>query len=98
MVSPFSRCGRWITERKFASDWSLPDQLAYSTVSALLKLAAIHSEYRGDVMVAITTFTYVLVNKLQDSPRECLLFLSHLYYESWDSLRNTYPSCALIPW
>ena len=25
MVNPFSRCGRWITERKFSPDWSLPD-------------------------------------------------------------------------
>ncbi|KAI9508312.1 hypothetical protein F5148DRAFT_1275830 [Russula earlei] len=49
-------------------DWSLPDQLTYSTVSALLKLAAVHSEYREGVMTAITTFTSVLVNKLQDSP------------------------------
>ena len=54
----------------FLPDWSLPDQLAYSTVSALLKLAAVHSEYREGVMTAITTFTSVLVNKLQDSPRE----------------------------
>lgn len=54
----------------FFQDWSLPDQLAYSTVSALLKLAAVHSEYRDGVMTAITTFTSVLVDKLRNSPRE----------------------------
>jgi len=59
-----------IRTKNFFSDWSLPDQLAYTTVSALLKLAAVHSEYRDDVMTAITTFTSVLVTKLQDSPRE----------------------------
>jgi hypothetical protein len=56
--------------KNFIPDWSLPDQLAYTTVSSLLKLAAVHSEYRDDVMTAITTFTSVLVTKLQDSPRE----------------------------
>ena len=58
----------------FLPDWSLPDQLAYTTVSALLKLSAVHSEYREGVMTAITIFTSVLVNKLQDSPREYLIF------------------------
>ncbi|KAH9998087.1 hypothetical protein BJV74DRAFT_768054 [Russula compacta] len=60
-------------------DWSLPDQLAYSTVSSLLKLAAVYSEYRNDVMTAITTFTSVLVNKIQDSPREYPICLLDLY-------------------
>ncbi|KAI0256980.1 atypical/PIKK/PI4K protein kinase [Lactifluus subvellereus] len=49
-------------------DWSLPDQLAYSTISSLLKLATAHSEYREGIMSAIVTFASVLVNKLQESP------------------------------
>ena len=57
---------------KSSPDWSLPDQLAYITVSALLKLAAVHSEYRDGVMTAVTAFTSVLVDKLQNSSRECL--------------------------
>jgi hypothetical protein len=52
---------------KHLLDWSLPDQLAYSAVSSLLKLATAHSECRERIMSAISTFTFVLVNKL----REC---------------------------
>ena len=72
MVSSQS-CSPQVNSRtKFFPDWSLPDQLAYTTVSALLKLAAVHPEYRDGVMTAVTTFTSVLVDKLQRSPRECL--------------------------
>ncbi|KAH9071165.1 hypothetical protein EDB83DRAFT_2366879 [Lactarius deliciosus] len=48
-------------------DWALPDQLAYSTVSALLKLAAVHPEYKDVIMRSISTFTSVLVKNIQDS-------------------------------
>ncbi|KAI0273304.1 atypical/PIKK/PI4K protein kinase [Gloeopeniophorella convolvens] len=49
-------------------EWSLPDQLVYSTISALLKLATVHSDYRKAITGAISTFTSVLVQQLQDSP------------------------------
>ncbi|KAI0275884.1 atypical/PIKK/PI4K protein kinase [Russula aff. rugulosa BPL654] len=61
-------------------DWSLPDQLAYTTVSALLKLAAVHTEYGDGVMTAVTTFTSVLVDKLQSSPPSEILTLHALSF------------------
>ncbi|KAH8995365.1 hypothetical protein EDB92DRAFT_1794754, partial [Lactarius akahatsu] len=59
-------------------DWSLPDQLAYSTVSALLKLAAVHPEYKDVVMRSISTFTSVLVKNIQDCLREHRTYLLDL--------------------
>jgi phosphatidylinositol 4-kinase len=61
----------------------LPDQLAYTTVSALLKLAAVHTEYGDGVMTAVTTFTSVLVDKLQSSPRECLFSAEYVFLILW---------------
>ncbi|EKM55298.1 uncharacterized protein PHACADRAFT_255820 [Phanerochaete carnosa HHB-10118-sp] len=53
----FDRCLAW-------EDWALPDQLVAATVSALLRIASSHAEYRGDVMGAITNFVSQIVSML----------------------------------
>lgn len=46
-------------------DWSLPDQLAYSTISALLHLANNHQEHRASIIEAILNFTSIVVLHLK---------------------------------
>ncbi|KAH9930753.1 atypical/PIKK/PI4K protein kinase [Fomitopsis serialis] len=49
----------------FWEEWSLPDQLVFSTVSALLRIANSHSEYRVHALDAIVRFTDSIVNLLK---------------------------------
>lgn len=37
-------------------DWSLPDELVFVTVSALLRLASLHADYRERALAAIVRF------------------------------------------
>ncbi|KAH9843165.1 atypical/PIKK/PI4K protein kinase [Rhodofomes roseus] len=49
----------------FWEEWALPDQLVFSTVSALLQIANTHSEYRGHAFDAIVRFTDKIVSLLK---------------------------------
>ncbi|KAG8865033.1 phosphatidylinositol-4- kinase, partial [Tulasnella sp. 331] len=46
-------------------EWALPDQLVFSTVSALLRLTAAHLEHRSKVMEAIVQFSLTIVKQLE---------------------------------
>lgn len=49
-------------------DWSLPDELVFVTVCALLRLASLHPTYRENVMAAIVTFAEESVKMLGEEP------------------------------
>lgn len=51
-------------------EWSLPDQLVFSTVSALLKITSAHLESRSVVMEAIVNFSLSIVKQLESDKRE----------------------------
>ncbi|KAG6828586.1 hypothetical protein H0H92_007376 [Tricholoma furcatifolium] len=54
----FDKCLSWI-------DWSLPDQLVYSTVSALLRLSNVHSKYSEEATSAICFFLSQTVEQIR---------------------------------
>lgn len=54
----FDPCLSW-------TDWALPDQLVYSTVSALLILADSHDQYREPIMQAFARFAAQVVDHLR---------------------------------
>ncbi|KAI0782195.1 atypical/PIKK/PI4K protein kinase [Abortiporus biennis] len=54
----FDRCLAW-------EDWALPDQLVYATVSALLRIASHHPEYRSQATNAVVKFTDRIVFMLR---------------------------------
>jgi hypothetical protein len=49
------------------SEWALPDQLVFSTVSALLRICGAHQEYADKVVKFIITFIADIVENLKDS-------------------------------
>lgn len=55
------------------SEWALPDQLVFATVSALLRIASSHSRFRSDAISAIVRFTDQIVQQLKAGARECYL-------------------------
>ncbi|KDQ11709.1 hypothetical protein BOTBODRAFT_147082 [Botryobasidium botryosum FD-172 SS1] len=50
------------------TDWALPDQLTYSTVSALLGLATSHTQHRDKILQSILDFASHTVKRLQYQP------------------------------
>ncbi|KAI0046132.1 atypical/PIKK/PI4K protein kinase [Auriscalpium vulgare] len=75
-------------------DWSLPDQLVHSTVSALLKLAHVHSDYRKVILTAISTFTSILIKALQSgSPVEVLTHHALSFHGLYRAVISTH-----FPW
>jgi phosphatidylinositol 4-kinase A len=48
-------------------DWALPDQLVFSTVSALLRLSSSHVLYAEQATSAICAFISQTVNKIEAS-------------------------------
>jgi hypothetical protein len=57
------------------SEWSLPDELVFSTVCALLRLASRYPNYRERVVAAIVTFAEESVKMLGEEPG---MFALHL--------------------
>lgn len=52
------------------SDWALPDQLVFSTVSALLRITSIHTEYSETAANAIFTFIAEVIEKIKTASCE----------------------------
>jgi hypothetical protein len=51
-------------------DWALPDQLVFSTVSALLRLSSSHPQYAEQATSAICDFIAKTVKKIETSRRK----------------------------
>lgn len=62
---PFVQCANNLSW----DDWALPDQLVYSTVSALLRLAEIQPESRSVISSAVLGFVHTIVNIFKTSTR-----------------------------
>lgn len=50
---------------KMLSDWALPDQLVFSTVSALLRITSVHTEHSETAVNAILAFIVKVTENLQ---------------------------------
>ncbi|KAG2366053.1 hypothetical protein BDR07DRAFT_1328601 [Suillus spraguei] len=56
----FDRCLSW-------DEWALPDQLVFSTVSALLRICRAHPEYADRTVTSIITFVNDIVENINES-------------------------------
>ncbi|CAL1705565.1 unnamed protein product [Somion occarium] len=54
----FDHCLAW-------EDWALPDQLVFKTVSALLRISSVHTDYRKTATDAIVQFAECIASMLQ---------------------------------
>lgn len=59
-------------------DWALPDQLVYSTVTALLRLAEKNADNKGRIVGAIIKLSSEIVAQIQSQPRMYLVSNSFL--------------------
>jgi phosphatidylinositol 4-kinase A len=48
----------------FCTEWALPDQLVFSTVSALLRISSSHGQYGESATTAILDFIAEVVRKI----------------------------------
>ena len=54
----------WNDYMTIALDWALPDQLVFSTVSALLRLTSTHTDYAEAAATAVFKFIAEIVEKI----------------------------------
>ncbi|CAE6500527.1 unnamed protein product [Rhizoctonia solani] len=87
-------------ERSLAwSDWSLPDELVFVTVCALLRLASLHPTYREGVMAAIVTFAEESVKMLGEEPAaEVIIHVSPAFHGLYRAVTATPFPWKLSEW
>ncbi|KAJ1309818.1 hypothetical protein OPQ81_006583 [Rhizoctonia solani] len=87
-------------ERTLAwSDWSLPDELVFVTVCALLRLASLHPTYRENVMAAIVTFAEESVKMLGEEPAaEVIIHVSPAFHGLYRAVTATPFPWQLSEW
>ncbi|CAE7106800.1 unnamed protein product [Rhizoctonia solani] len=88
----YERSLRW-------SDWSLPDELVFVTVCALLRLASLHPTYRESVMAAIVTFAEESVKMLGEEPAaEVIIHVSPAFHGLYRAVTATPFPWKLSEW
>ncbi|CAE6494869.1 unnamed protein product [Rhizoctonia solani] len=87
-------------ERSLAwSDWSLPDELVFVTVCALLRLASLHPSHRANVMAAIVTFAEESVKMLGEEPAaEVIIHVSPAFHGLYRAVTATPFPWELSEW
>ncbi|KAG0701518.1 hypothetical protein DFH29DRAFT_926376 [Suillus ampliporus] len=83
----FDRCLSW-------DEWALPDQLVFSTVSALLRICGAHPEYADNAVTSIITFVTDIVENLKESTSmDVLTHLTPSIHGLYRAITST-----LYPW
>ncbi|ELU44766.1 phosphatidylinositol 4-kinase beta [Rhizoctonia solani AG-1 IA] len=81
------------------SDWSLPDELVFVTVCALLRLASLHPSHRANVMAAIVTFAEESVKMLGEEPAaEVIIHVSPAFHGLYRAVTATPFPWELSEW
>lgn len=62
----------WVFSDPPLIEWALPDQLVYSTVSAILRVSSTHPDRVDQAVDAILRFVTQVVQKLSTASREHL--------------------------
>ncbi|KAG8904073.1 phosphatidylinositol-4- kinase [Tulasnella sp. 403] len=71
-------------------DWALPDQLVFSTVSALLRITAEYPEQRRMVMEAIVTFSLQIMKQLEsETPVEVITRVAPSFHGLYRAITST---------
>ncbi len=90
----------YLFTKSFWVDWALPDQLAFATVSALLRIASSHPEHREAATCAISGFVSCIVKMLKDGG--CKFTFAVAIPVSSDeppcSCRYSFSICTFLPW
>ncbi|KAL0581133.1 Phosphatidylinositol 4-kinase stt4 [Marasmius crinis-equi] len=80
-------------------DWALPDQLVYSTVSALLRITRAHKQYSESAMDAIVAFIYDVVEQTKTGdPLDTLTQLTPAVHGLYRAISSTYFCWTLEQW
>lgn len=83
----FDRCLSW-------DEWALPDQLVFSTVSALLRICRAHPEYADRTVTSIITFVNDIVENINESSSiDVLTHLTPSIHGLYRAITST-----LYPW
>ncbi|QRV86070.1 phosphatidylinositol 3- and 4-kinase [Ceratobasidium sp. AG-Ba] len=87
-------------ERSLAwSDWSLPDELVFVTVCALLRLASLHPDYRERALGAIVTFADESVKMMGEEPAaEVIIHVSPAFHGLYRAVTATPFPWQLSEW
>ena len=62
---------QFLDAKTVTTEWALPDQLVYSTVSALLRLSNSHPQYRDSASASINSFISLAAEKIISEARQC---------------------------
>ncbi|KAJ8087995.1 phosphatidylinositol-4- kinase [Marasmius tenuissimus] len=80
-------------------DWALPDQLVYSTVSALLRITRTHKEHSDSAVGAIVAFIYDVVEKTKAGDSlDTLTQLVPAVHGLYRAISSTYFCWTLEQW
>ncbi|KAG9010494.1 phosphatidylinositol-4- kinase [Tulasnella sp. JGI-2019a] len=80
-------------------EWALPDQLVFSTVSALLRLTSTHLEYRSKVMHAIVVFSLTIVKQLEsERPADVITRVGPSFHGLYRAVISTPFPWSLSEW
>ncbi|KAG8721515.1 phosphatidylinositol-4- kinase [Ceratobasidium sp. 394] len=87
-------------ERSLAwTDWSLPDELVFVTVCALLRLASQHPDYRERVLAAIVMFAEESVKMMGEEPAaEVIIHVSPAFHGLYRAVTATPFPWQLSEW
>ncbi|KZV73387.1 atypical/PIKK/PI4K protein kinase [Peniophora sp. CONT] len=92
---PFIECANNLSW----DDWALPDQLVYSTVSALLRLAGIQPESRSQISSAVLGFVSTIVDKFKTgTPIEILSHHALYFHGFYRAIISTHYAWQLDHW
>lgn len=88
------------SEPVLSLEWAMPDQLVSTTVTALLKIANAHPEYRAGAFKAIVALVTEIVQKFKTADRERIVVKhsAHTIDLPSLSLRRSCAVRALLPW
>ncbi|KAG7448129.1 uncharacterized protein BT62DRAFT_930208 [Guyanagaster necrorhizus] len=88
----FDRCLSW-------EDWSLPDQLVFSTVSALLRVSGLHPQYSDSATGAIIAFISDIQTKISTTaPLDVLTQLAPALHGLYRAISSTSFAWSTSQW
>ncbi|KAF9265698.1 hypothetical protein L218DRAFT_986377 [Marasmius fiardii PR-910] len=80
-------------------DWALPDQLVYSTISALLRISRTHTQHSAATTDAIVAFIHGVVEKIKaDDALDTLTQLIPALHGLYRAISSTYFCWTLDQW
>jgi len=89
---------RPVAHLSYHAEWSLPDQLVFSTVSALLRISSGHRQHTDQMVKGIKDFVEDITNSIKKGDGMHPAFPNLNYSELACSLRCSGPFCSCTAW